>query len=178
MTYKEERPCIKDNHEWRRPAGHPQISWLEEIDAFCEEVIRMGSVLAWRLARRNPESGAGGWVRRRAPCRIPPSFLVLSCSLAFSFFHLPYFLIFYVFVFLVALFPYSFIFLVLFLLLLIYSSSLTSSLFILPHPVILLVFIIHFFSTPLYMPLSLSVSVTKQLQCPHRLVNHKKYKKK
>ena len=51
---------IRDNHEWRRPVGRPQISWLEQVDRSCDEVLGMGRGPAWRLARRNPRD----WRRR------------------------------------------------------------------------------------------------------------------
>ena len=50
----------RDNPEWRRPLGRPQNSWLRQVDEYCRELLGMGRVAAWRLARRNPQE----WSRR------------------------------------------------------------------------------------------------------------------
>ena len=36
----------RDNPEWRRPMGRPQISWLRQVDASCWELVGMGRGLA------------------------------------------------------------------------------------------------------------------------------------
>ena len=41
----------KDNPRWRSPRGHPQSSWLGQVDASCWELIGMGRGLTWELAR-------------------------------------------------------------------------------------------------------------------------------
>ena len=41
----------RDNPEWRGPRGRPQSSWLGQVDASCWELLGMGRVLAWELAR-------------------------------------------------------------------------------------------------------------------------------
>ena len=41
----------RDNPAWRRPRGHPQNSWLQQVDASCLELLSMRRVPAWRLVR-------------------------------------------------------------------------------------------------------------------------------
>ena len=50
----------RDNPEWRRPRGRPHLSWLEQVDQTCWDLLGMGRVSAWRLARRRPWE----WSRR------------------------------------------------------------------------------------------------------------------
>ncbi len=51
---------VRDDLVWRRPRGCPQLSWLEQVDESCQELLKMGRGPAWRLARRNPRV----WRRR------------------------------------------------------------------------------------------------------------------
>ena len=44
---------------WRRPRGRPCLSWLQQIDGYCQE-LGIGRELAWGLAGRDPD----GWRRR------------------------------------------------------------------------------------------------------------------
>ncbi len=46
---------VWDNPVWRWPRERPQLSWLEQVDESCQELLRMGRGPAWRLARRNPQ---------------------------------------------------------------------------------------------------------------------------
>ena len=61
---------VRDNPEWRRPRGRPQGSWLEQIDGSCWDVLGIGRVSAWRLARRDPL----GWRRRVGAATRPPAY--------------------------------------------------------------------------------------------------------
>ncbi len=51
---------VRDNPVWRRPRGRSQLSWLEQVDESCQELLRMERGPAWRLARKNPRV----WRRR------------------------------------------------------------------------------------------------------------------
>ena len=61
---------VRDNPEWRRPRGRPQGSWLEQVDGSCWDVLGIGRVSAWRLARRDPL----GWRRRVGAATRPPAY--------------------------------------------------------------------------------------------------------
>lgn len=61
---------VRDNPVWRRPRGRPQLSWLEQVDESCGELLRMGRGPAWRLARRNPRV----WRRRVGDATRPPAY--------------------------------------------------------------------------------------------------------
>ena len=43
--------AVADNPDWRRPRGRPHFSWLRQVDESCGEVLGMGRVPAWGLAR-------------------------------------------------------------------------------------------------------------------------------
>ncbi len=45
---------------WRRPRVRPRNSWLRKVDGSCRELLGMGKVAAWGLARRDRP----GWRRR------------------------------------------------------------------------------------------------------------------
>ena len=49
-----------NNPEWRRPVGRPRLAWLKQVDEVCRELLGIGRVQAWELARRSP----GEWSRR------------------------------------------------------------------------------------------------------------------
>ena len=53
----------RDNPEWRRPRGHPQSSWLGQVDASYWELLGMGKGLTWGLARGDAGTGVGGLAR-------------------------------------------------------------------------------------------------------------------
>ncbi len=62
---------------WRRPRGRQQLSWLEQVDESCQELLRMGRGPAWRLAPRDPRV----WRRRvgdatRLPAYAPFDWLI------------------------------------------------------------------------------------------------------
>ena len=46
----------RDPPEWRRPRGRPQNSWLRNVDRHCRELLGIGQMDAWRLARRDPSA--------------------------------------------------------------------------------------------------------------------------
>ncbi len=60
----------RDNQGWRRSRGRSQLSWLEQVDESCQELLRMGRGPAWRLARRNPRV----WRRRIGGATRPPAY--------------------------------------------------------------------------------------------------------
>ena len=43
-----------NNPEWRRPVGQPRLAWLIQVDEVCRELLGIGRVQAWELARRSP----------------------------------------------------------------------------------------------------------------------------
>lgn len=67
------QPCslvvsVKDNPEWRRQRGCPQSSWIEQVNRFSHEVLRMGRGSAWRFAWRN----SWIWLCRVGKAMCPP----------------------------------------------------------------------------------------------------------
>ena len=44
---------VRDNPEWRRPAGRPRDSWLRRVDHSCRGVFGMRRAEAWEFARRD-----------------------------------------------------------------------------------------------------------------------------
>ncbi len=61
---------VRDNPVWRRPRGRRQLSWLEQVDESCQELLKMGRGPAWRLARRNPRV----WRRKVGDATRPPAY--------------------------------------------------------------------------------------------------------
>ena len=57
----------RDNLEWRRLRGWPQNSWLKNVDIYCRELLGVGQVAAWRLARRDLRA----WRRRVSAATAP-----------------------------------------------------------------------------------------------------------
>ncbi len=51
---------VRDNPGWRRPIGRPRNSWLGEVDRSYQELLGMGRMVAWGLARGDHPS----WRRR------------------------------------------------------------------------------------------------------------------
>ena len=58
-----------NNPAWRRPRGRPRNSWLGNVDRSCRELLGMGRVAAWGLARRDRP----GWRRRVSDATRPPA---------------------------------------------------------------------------------------------------------
>ncbi len=61
---------VRDNPVWRRPRGRPKLSWLEQVDESCQELLWMGKGPAWKLARRNSRV----WRRRVGDATRPPAY--------------------------------------------------------------------------------------------------------
>ena len=61
---------VRDNPVWRRPRGRPRNSWLGKVDGSCRELLGMGRVAAWGLARRDRP----GWRRRVSEATRPPAY--------------------------------------------------------------------------------------------------------
>ncbi len=51
---------VKDNPALNRPRRRPRNSWLGKVDRSCRELLEMGRMVAWGLARRDHH----GWRRR------------------------------------------------------------------------------------------------------------------
>ncbi len=67
---------VRDNPVWwGRPRGRPQLSWLEQADESCQDLLRMGRGPAWRLARRSPRV----WRRRVVDATRPPKYAPFDC---------------------------------------------------------------------------------------------------
>ncbi len=50
----------RDNPGWRRPRGRQRNLWLGKVDRSCRELLGLGRMVAWGLARRDRP----GWRRR------------------------------------------------------------------------------------------------------------------
>ena len=61
---------VRDNPVWRRPRGRPRNSWLGKVDGSCRELLGMGKVAAWGLARGDRP----GWRRRVSEATRPPAY--------------------------------------------------------------------------------------------------------
>ncbi len=61
---------VRDNPGWRRPKGRPRKSWLGRVDRSCWELLGMGRMVAWGLARRDRP----GWQRRVSDATRPPAY--------------------------------------------------------------------------------------------------------
>ncbi len=61
---------VRDNPGWRRPRGRPRNSWLGKVDGSCRELLEMGRMVAWGLARRDRH----GWSRRVSDATRPPAY--------------------------------------------------------------------------------------------------------
>ncbi len=61
---------VRDNPRWRRPRGRPRKSWLGKVDRSCRELLRMGRMVAWGIARRDHP----GWRHRVSDATRPPAY--------------------------------------------------------------------------------------------------------
>ncbi len=61
---------VRDNPGWRRPRGRPRNSWLGKVDRSCLELLEVGRMVAWGLARRDRP----GWRCRVSDATRPPAY--------------------------------------------------------------------------------------------------------
>ncbi len=65
---------VRDNPGLRRSRGRPRNSWLGKVDRSCLELLGMGMMVAWGLARRESR----GWRRRVSDATHPPRMLPID----------------------------------------------------------------------------------------------------
>ncbi len=61
---------VRDNPRWRRQRGRPRNSWLGKVDQSCRELLGMGRMGAWVLARRDRP----GWRGQVSDAMCPPPY--------------------------------------------------------------------------------------------------------